>query len=91
VAVTPLQLKNLLGITTTLSVPRKYTQLLSTSSTSYSISHGLASQDLIVSVRDTATPYEEVVTQITIPSSSSVVIDFAIAPTANKYQVTIIG
>jgi len=91
VAITPLQLKNLLGTTATLNIPRKFSQNLTPSQTSYIISHGLATSNVLVSVRDTASPFEEVVTQVIINNSSQVTIDFAIAPTSGKYQVTIIG
>lgn len=91
VAVTPLQLKNLLGTTATLTVPRKYTQNLTPGQASYTIAHGLATSNVLVSVRDTVTPFEEVVTQVTINNSSQVTIDFAVAPAPGKYQVTIIG
>jgi hypothetical protein len=45
----------------------------------------------MVSVRDTATPFSEVEVEVTVPNATTVVIAFNIAPTANKYQVTIIG
>ncbi|MBW6491863.1 MAG: hypothetical protein K0B15_11795 [Lentimicrobium sp.] len=90
-AVTPATLKTLLGTSGTLTGARKYTQLLSTSATSYTITHGLATSNVVVSVRDTATPFHIVEVEVTIPNTTSVVISFNTAPTANKYQVTIIG
>lgn len=90
-AVTPATLAGVLGTGGSLSLARKYTQLLSTSATSYTINHGLATQNVSVSVRDTATPFAEVEVDVTIPNATSVVIAFNAAPAANKYQVTVIG
>jgi hypothetical protein len=90
-AITPATLKGVLATTGTLSLARKYSQLLSTSATSYTITHGLATSDVTVSVRDTATPFNQVEVEVTVPNATTVVIAFNIAPTANKYQVTIIG
>lgn len=89
--VTPLKLKTILGTSGTLSNARKYTQVLSTSATSYTITHGLATTSLHVSVRDTITPFDEVEVGIKIPDANTVTLEFSEAPTANKYAVTIIG
>jgi hypothetical protein len=90
-AITPATLKGVLATTGTLTLARKYSQLLSTSATSYTITHGLATQNVVVSVRDTATPFNEVEVEVTVPNTTTVVIAFNVAPVANKYQVTIIG
>ncbi|MEA5110362.1 hypothetical protein SDC9_36959 [bioreactor metagenome] len=90
-AVTPATLAGVLNVGGSISLARKYSQVLSTSATSYTINHGLATQNVQVSVRDTATPFAEVEVDVTIPNSTSVVIAFNTAPTANKYQVTVIG
>jgi len=90
-AVTPATLAGVLNVGGSISLARKYSQVLSTSATSYTINHGLATQNVQVSVRDTATPFAEVEVDVTIPNSTSVVIGFNTAPAANKYQVTVIG
>lgn len=90
-AVTPATLAGVLNVGGSISLARKYSQVLSTSATSYTINHGLATQNVSVSVRDTATPFAEVEVDVTIPNATSVVIAFNTAPTANKYAVTIIG
>lgn len=90
-AITPLKLKAALGTSATLTVAKKFTQVLATSATSYTITHGLATTSLHVSVRDTATPFDEVEVGVKIPNASSVTLEFSEAPTANKYSVTIIG
>jgi|GEM_PF-1091873 len=90
-AVTPATLAGVLNVGGSISLARKYSQVLSTSATSYTINHGLATQNVSVSVRDTATPFAEVEVDVTIPNATSVVIAFNAAPAANKYQVTVIG
>jgi hypothetical protein len=56
--------------------------------TSYAISHGLASSDVVVSIYDNATK-EEVFTDVAVTSASVVTVSFAIAPTSNAYRVVI--
>lgn len=90
-AITPKTLNSVLGTGGTLSLARKYTQVLTTSATSYTISHGLATTALVVSIRDTVTPFSEVEVDIAIPNANSITIGFNVAPVANKYAVTIIG
>lgn len=90
-AVTPATLAGVLNVGGSISLARKYSQVLSTSATSYTINHGLATQNVSVSVRDTATPFAEVEVDVAIPNATSVVIAFNAAPAANKYQVTVIG
>lgn len=90
-AVTPLKLKTALGTSATLTNARKYTQVLNTSATSYTITHGLATTNLHVSVRDTVTPFDEVEVGVKVPDANTVTLEFSEAPTANKYAVTIIG
>jgi len=90
-AITPATLKGVLGISGTLSTVRKYTAALATSATSYTITHGLNTTALMVSVRDSATPFDEVEVEVTIPNVTTVVLIFNTAPTANKYIVTILG
>jgi hypothetical protein len=89
-AVTPATLNGILN-PGGLSLSRKYSQLLTTSATSYTITHGLGSQNLVVSVRDTATPFSEVEVDVSIPNTTTIILAFNTAPTASKYQVTVIG
>ena len=90
-AITPLKLKNVLGVTATLTNAKKYIQVLSTSATSYNIAHGLNTTNLIVSVRDTLTPFDQVLVEVRVTDANTVVIEFSEAPAANKYAVTIVG
>jgi hypothetical protein len=56
--------------------------------TSFAISHGLNSSDVVVSVYDSSTK-EEVFTDVAITSASVVTISFASAPTSAAYRVVI--
>jgi hypothetical protein len=58
------------------------------SATSFALSHGLNSSDVVVSVYDNATK-EEVITDVAITSASVVTVSFAVAPTTNAYRVVI--
>ena len=58
------------------------------SASSFAISHGLNSSDVVVSVYDNTTK-EEVFTDVAITSASVVTIGFALAPAANAYRVVI--
>lgn len=58
------------------------------SASSFALSHGLNSSDVVVSVYDNATK-EEVFTDVVITSSSVVTVSFASAPTSNAYRVVI--
>lgn len=65
----------------------KHAETLSTSSTSYAITHGLATADLNVTVYEVATG--EVVYPDITNSSTTTTLNFAVAPTANQYRVVI--
>lgn len=56
--------------------------------TSFAISHGLNSSDVVVSVYDSSTK-EEVFTDVAITSASVVTVSFATAPTSAAYRVVI--
>ena len=62
---------------------------LSTSATSYTITHGLATADLIVSVYEVSTG--EVVYADVVNTSSTTTVSFATAPTADQYRVVILA
>lgn len=68
---------------------KKYTSTLSTSATSYSLTHGLGTADLVVAVYDTGTG--EVVYADITNTSTTTTINFATAPTANQYRVVILA
>lgn len=83
------------GITITAGViaataPQKYTQLLTTSSTTYTITHSLGTLDVLVQVY-TVSDGSEVMVDNLRASTTTVTLNFATAPAANAYRVVIIG
>lgn len=70
---------------------RRYAQVLSTSSTTYTITHGLDTQDVVVMVRDAAAPFAQVICDVECTSTTTVTLRFATAPVANAYRVVVIG
>ena len=72
-------------------VTRKYKQTLSTSATSYTVTHNLNTQDVVVQIYEVASPYQQVFTDVEHTSANVVTIKFATAPTAGEYRVVVIG
>jgi hypothetical protein len=72
-------------------VARKYTEALTGSSTSYTVTHNLGTRDVTVQVRETATPYAKVEPDIAMTTTNAVTISFATAPSSLQYTVTVIG
>jgi hypothetical protein len=71
-------------------VARKYSTTLSTSATSYTITHNLGTTDVIVQVY-TVSDGSEVVVDNLRASTNTVTLNFSVAPTANVYRVVILG
>ena len=55
------------------------------------VNHNLASRDLIVSLRETASPYSQIYTTIEFTTINSLLVEFKETPAANEYTITIIG
>jgi hypothetical protein len=72
-------------------ITRKYKQTLSTSATSYTLTHNLGTKDVVTSIYEVASPYAEVEADVEHTSDSVVTIRFAVAPTAGEYRVVVIG
>jgi len=72
------------------STPQKYSATLSTSSTSYTITHNLGTLDVIVQVY-TVSDGSEVVVDNLRATTNTVTLNFAVAPSANAYRVVVIG
>ena len=68
---------------------KKHSETLSTSATSYAITHGLATADLVVNVYEVSSG--EVVYADIVNTSSTTTVYFAVAPTANQYRVVILA
>jgi hypothetical protein len=82
--VTPLKLKTLLDNRT----GGYAANVGDASATSFALTHGLATRDVIVSIYDNTT-YEEVITDVVLTSTSVVTVSFAVAPALNAYRVVI--
>jgi len=72
-------------------VARKYSQTLSTSATTYTITHNLGTLDVHVQVYEVATGEEVIVDNARPAGGNTVTLGFASAPTSNAYRVVIIG
>lgn len=68
---------------------KKHAETLSTSATSYAITHGLATADIVVNVYEVSSG--EVVYADIVNTSSTTTLYFAVAPTANQYRVVILA
>ena len=82
--VTPLKLKTLLDN----RIGGYSANIGDASATSFALTHGLATRDVIVSIYDNTT-YEEVITDVVLTSTSVVTVSFAVAPALNAYRVVI--
>jgi hypothetical protein len=71
-------------------VARKYAITLSTSATSYTITHNLGTLDVLVQVY-TVSDGSEVVVDNLRASTNTVTLNFSVAPSANAYRVVILG
>jgi hypothetical protein len=68
---------------------KKHSETLSTSSTSYAITHGLGTADVVVAVYAVSTG--EVVYADIVNTSTTTTLTFATAPSANAYRVVILA
>jgi hypothetical protein len=82
--VTPLKLKTLLDNRT----GGYAANIGDGTATSFALTHGLGTRDIVVVIYDNAT-YEEVITDVVATSTTVVTVSFAIAPTSNAYRVVI--
>lgn len=61
------------------------------SETEITVTHNLGTQDVTVTVRRNAAPYDVVYPDVEITNTNSIKLLFAVAPTSNQYRVTVIG
>ena len=59
--------------------------------TSYVITHGLNTQDAVVSVREAGSPFNQVIADVEMTSASTLTVSFATAPSLDSKVVTIVG
>ena len=81
--VTPLKLKTYLDNRT-----GGYAANIGGAGTSYALTHGLSTIDVIVMIKDNTT-LEEVITDVVITDANTVTVSFATAPSASAYRVII--
>lgn len=82
--VTPLKLKTLLDA----RVGGYAANVGDGTATSFAITHGLSTRDVVINIFDNST-YEEVFTDVVRTSTSVVTVSFAVAPALNAYRVVI--
>lgn len=70
--------------------PKKYTATVG-GSTSQVITHNLNSRDVAVTLRQTASPYAQVFTDVEFTTVNTLTLKFATAPSASEYTVTVVG
>lgn len=73
------------------SIVRKYSQTLSTSATSYTVTHNLGTKDVTVQIYEVASPYAQIEADIEHTSTSAVTVKFAVAPSAGEFRVVVTG
>lgn len=60
-------------------------------STTITVTHGLNSTDVCMSLREVASPYNGVMTDWQVVDANSIKLLFAVAPTSGQYRVVVIG
>ena len=62
------------------------------SKTTITVQHGLGTRDILVQVRESATPYRLILPDaIYVSSINGIVLEFLLPPDKNAYRVTILG
>jgi hypothetical protein len=90
--VTPLTLKNTLGITASLSTTLTYSALIGNgSSTSIAVTHSIGNRFVQASVYENTTAGDFVECEIELTSASVTTFKFNVAPTSNALRVVITG
>lgn len=59
--------------------------------TSFTVTHNLGTQDVTVTIRESASPYAVVFADIQVTSANAIAVLFATAPTAGQYRVVVTG
>lgn len=88
-AITPLKLKQILGSG---SVIKKYSTTVGDGAAlSYAVVHNLGSTAVTWKLFRTASPFDEVETDIRITNSTTITLHFNVAPTSGQYTVVVVG
>ena len=76
----------------TFDIAKKVTAVIGNGTeTDYVITHNLNSRDVTVAIRETNSPYAQVITDVEFTTVNTLTVKFAEAPTENQYTVTIVG
>jgi hypothetical protein len=59
--------------------------------TTITVTHNLNSMDVVISLRETASPYNVVMTDMQIVDANNIKLMFAAAPTSGQYRIVVIG
>ena len=73
------------------SVVRKFSETLSTSATSYVITHNLGTRDVLVQIYEVGSPYAQIEADVEHTSTTETTLRFASAPSSGAYRVVISG
>lgn len=84
--VTPAKLASWAG-----RIRRYATNIGDGSATSYTITHGLNTRDVIIRVFTNSGSYDDIEVDVTRPSTTTATLVFATAPAANAYRVVVLG
>lgn len=68
----------------------KYTEAIG-GSTSIVVTHNLNSRDLAVTLRESGSPYAQVIADIEFTTVNTITVKFAVAPSAGQYTITVVG
>ena len=70
----------------------KFTQAIGDgTNASFVLTHNLNSRDVVVMIRESASPYAQVITDVEMTTVNTITVKFAQPPATNEYTVTIIG
>lgn len=87
-----LESKTVTEMQSELGIIQKYSVAIGdTTTTNFTVTHNLGTRDVIVRVRETATPYTYIDVPIEADTTSAVGIDFLTAPGTDEYTVIVIG
>jgi hypothetical protein len=77
---------------TAFALPQKYAVTIGDgTTTAFTITHNLGSQDAVIIIRTVGSPYEQIYTDVEYTSTTTATIRFAVAPTTNQFRVVAIG
>lgn len=78
-------------VDTTVTARKYSTTVGDGSTTSFTITHSLGTQDVLIQVRQAASPYQVVYTDCEATTTTTATVAFSTAPASNQYRVTVIG